>query len=230
MLPLRDINPTRRFPIVTLTLIGINVTVFVFELLLDTVGVLDTFIRAFSVVPYELTHAVDLPPTIPLPVQMTIFTSMFMHGGFFHLAGNMLYLWIFGNNVEDNMGHGRFLIFYLVCGIAAALAQTAVSPNSRVPLLGASGAIAGVLGAYLLMFPNAQVETLLFFGWFIRIVRLPAVFVLSWWIVIQFFQGLLSLGVPAASSGVAWFAHIGGFVAGVILVPFFRRREPRWWV
>lgn len=230
MLPLRDINPTRRFPIVTLTLIGINVAVFVFELLLDSVGLLDTFILAFSVIPYELTHGVDLPPTIPLPVQLTIFTSMFMHGGFFHLAGNMLYLWIFGNNVEDNMGHGRFLVFYLLCGVAAALAQTAVSLNSRVPLLGASGAIAGVLGAYLLMFPNAQVETLLFFGWFVRIVRLPAVFVLSWWIVIQFFQGLLSLGVPAASGGVAWFAHIGGFVAGVILVPFFRRREPRWWV
>ncbi len=229
MIPLRDINPTRRFPIATLTLIGINVAVFVFELMLDSVGVLDRFILAFSVVPYELTHGVDLPPTIPIPVQLTIFTSMFMHGGFFHLAGNMLYLWIFGNNVEDNMGHGRFLVFYLLCGIAAALAQTAVSMNSRVPLLGASGAIAGVLGAYLLMFPNAQVETLLFFGWFIRIVRLPAVLVLSWWIVIQFFQGLLSLGIPAAG-GVAWFAHIGGFIAGVILVPFFRRREREWWM
>ena len=229
MLPLRDINPTRRFPVVTLTLIGINVVVFLFELLLETVGALDIFVMAFSVIPFEITHGVDLPPTIPLPVQLTVFTSMFMHGGFFHIFGNMLYLWIFGNNVEDNMGHGRFLVFYLLCGLAAAMAQIAVSPNSRVPLLGASGAIAGVLAAYLVMFPRAQVEVLVF-GWFIHIIRLPATFVLSWWIVIQLFQGLLSLGLPTAGGGVAWFAHIGGFVAGLVLVPFFRRREPTWWI
>ncbi len=228
MLPLRDINPTRSFPVVTLVLIGVNVVVFLFELMLDTVGALDLFVRAFSVIPYEITHGVDLPPRIPMPVYLTVLTSMFMHGGFFHIFGNMLYLWIFGNNVEDNMGHGRFLVFYLLSGVAAALAQIAVSPDSRIPLLGASGAVAGVLGAYLVMFPRAQIEVLIF-GWFIHIVRLPATLVLSFWIVIQLFQGVLSLGLPTLG-GVAWFAHIGGFLTGLILVPFFRRREPRWWV
>jgi membrane associated rhomboid family serine protease len=228
MLPIRDINPTRSFPVVTLAIIGANIVVFLFELMLDTVGALELFVRAFSVIPYEITHGVDLPPRIPAPVYLTVFTSMFMHGGFFHIFGNMLYLWIFGNNVEDNMGHGRFLVFYLICGVAAALAQIAMSPNSQIPLLGASGAVAGVLGAYLVMFPRAQVEVLVF-GWFIHIVRLPATLVLSFWIVIQLFQGVLSLGLPTLG-GVAWFAHIGGFLTGLILVPFFRRREPRWWV
>lgn len=229
MIPLRDINPTRRFPIVTLTIIGLNAAVFLVELFFESVGQLDQFFLSYAVIPYELTRGVDLPPPSLHPAFLTIFTSMFMHGGFLHIAGNMLYLWIFGNNIEDNMGPFRFLVFYLLSGVIATVAQVAVNPTSRIPNIGASGAIAGVLGAYLVMHPRAQVETLLFMGYFIRIVRLPAVLVLGFWILIQAFQGALSLGVPQ-TGGVAWFAHIGGFVAGLVLVNLFRRRpHPTWY-
>ena len=226
MLPLRDINPTYRFPIVTVTLIGVNVAVFILELMFSAQGQLELFIGRYAIIPYELTRGVDLPPPSLRPAFLTIFTAMFLHGGFLHIAGNMLYLWIFGNNVEDNMGHLRFLIFYLLCGVAASVAQIAVNPASDVPNIGASGAIAGVLGAYIIMHPRAQVETLLFLGYFIRVVRIPALIVLGYWILIQLLQGLLSLGLPA-SGGVAWFAHIGGFFAGVILVHIFRRPQPQ---
>lgn len=224
MMPLRDINPTHRFPFVTVTLIGLNVAVYLIELLFQTTGQLNQFIATYAIIPYELTQGVDLPPPSLRPAFLTIFTSMFMHGGLLHIFGNMLYLWIFGNNIEDNMGHIRFSIFYLICGIAASIAQVAVNPTSQVPNIGASGAIAGVLAAYLVMHPRAQVETLLFLGYFIRIIRLPAIIVLSFWIVIQLFQGVLSLGMPQ-TGGVAWFAHIGGFIAGLVLVNIFRRRR-----
>ncbi|MBS1252785.1 MAG: Rhomboid protease GluP [Anaerolineales bacterium] len=220
MMPIRDINPTYRSPFVTVALIGLNTAVYLVQLLFQTTGQLDQFLYRFAVIPYELTHGVDLA------AFLSVFTAMFMHGGLFHLFGNMLYLWIFGNNIEDAMGHIRFLVFYLLCGIAATGAQVAVNPTSRIPNVGASGAIAGVLGAYLLMHPRAKVETLLWLGYFIRIVRLPAVVVLSFWIVIQFFQGVVSLGMPQMG-GVAWFAHIGGFVAGLVLVNIFRQRRPR---
>jgi membrane associated rhomboid family serine protease len=157
---------------------------------------------------------------LPSPV-VTIFTSMFMHGGLFHIAGNMLYLWIFGNNVEDTLGHGRYLIFYLACGVAAAMAQTAVGPGSPIPMVGASGAVSGVLGAYLLLFPHAHVTTLIILGFFFRLVQIPAVIVLGFWIVLQVLNGLGSFG---ASGGVAFFAHIGGFVAGLGLLFVLRRR------
>jgi membrane associated rhomboid family serine protease len=226
MIPLRDINPTRRFPIVTVVIIGLNVAMFLVELLFEASGQLDQFIYAYALIPVELTQGVDLPPSSLRPAFLTIFTSMFMHGGFLHIIGNMLFLWIFGNNVEDNMGPARFLVFYLACGIAASLAQVVVHPSSDVPNVGASGAIAGVLGAYLMMYPQAQVETLLFLGYFIRVVRLPAVIVLGFWIVIQVLQGLLSLGMMQ-TGGVAWFAHVGGFIAGLVLVNLFRRRQPQ---
>lgn len=226
MMPLRDINPTYRFPVVTVVIIGLNVAVYIVELLYDVTGQLDLFIASYAVIPYELTRGVDLPPPSLQPAFLTIFTAMFMHGGFLHIFGNMLYLWIFGNNVEDNMGHIRFVIFYLACGVTAAMAQVAVDPTARVPTLGASGAIAGVLAAYLVLHPRAQVETLLFLYPFIRIVRLPALIVLGFWIVIQLFQGVLSLGVPQ-TGGVAWFAHLGGFMAGLILVGIFRQRQQR---
>ncbi|RME48951.1 MAG: rhomboid family intramembrane serine protease [Chloroflexi bacterium] len=226
MIPLRDINPTYRFPAVTVTIIGLNVAVYLIELLFQFTGQLDNFFLSYAVIPYELTRGVDLPPPSLHPAFLTIFTAMFMHGGFLHIAGNMLYLWIFGNNVEDDMGHLRFLVFYLICGIAATMAQVLVNPASTVPNIGASGAIAGVLAAYLIMHPRAQVETLLFLGYFIRIIRLPAIIVLGFWIVIQLFQGVLSLGVPQ-SGGVAWFAHIGGFIAGLVLVNVFRQRVRR---
>lgn len=226
MLPIRDINPTVRFPAITLVIIGLNVAVFLAEFMFRAAGLGQQFIATYAVIPIELTQGVDLPPPSLRPAYLTVFTSMFMHGGLVHILGNMLYLWIFGNNVEDEMGHGRFVVFYLLCGIAAVLAQVVMNPSSRTPMIGASGAIAGVLGAYLIMHPRAQVETVLFFL-FIRFVRLPAVFVLGFWFVIQLFQGVASVGMPD-TGGVAWFAHIGGFLAGVLLINLFRRRQPTW--
>jgi membrane associated rhomboid family serine protease len=152
---------------------------------------------------------------------------MFLHGSFFHIAGNMLYLWIFGNNVEDTLGHGRFVLFYLASGVAAAAAQTLVGPQSTVPMVGASGAISGVLGAYFLLFPHASVLTLVIFGFFWRVVRIPALIVLGLWMVVQILNGLGSFG---AGGGVAWFAHIGGFIGGMALLLVFRPRpQARAW-
>ncbi|MFQ5856332.1 MAG: rhomboid family intramembrane serine protease [Anaerolineae bacterium] len=226
MMPLRDINPTNRFPLITLIIIGLNIAAYVLELSFQATGQLNLLVASYAVIPYELTQGVDLPPPSLQPAFLTVFTAMFMHGGFLHIFGNMLYLWIFGNNIEDNMGPVRFLVFYLACGVAATYAQVAVDPISRIPNIGASGAIAGVLGAYLVMHPRAQVETLLFLGYLIRVVRLPAVLVLGFWIVIQLLQGVLSLGMTQ-TGGVAWFAHIGGFIAGLVLVNIFRQRQ-RW--
>jgi membrane associated rhomboid family serine protease len=226
LIPLRDINPTLRFPILTVVLIAINVVVFIIELILFASGVLPQTVYTMGVIPFDVTHHFG-----PL-VIINFFTSMFMHGGLVHIIGNMLYLWIFGNNVEDVMGRGRFIIFYLLCGLVASGAQVLANPNSPIPSIGASGAIAGVLGAYILLFPRAQVETLLIMGYFVRLVRVPALIVLSFWFVIQLFSGLLSFGM-SQMGGVAWFAHIGGFVAGLLLIkPFTWGRRPRdaWWL
>jgi rhomboid family protein len=179
-------------------------------------------VREFGLVPCRLTGACPVAGDLPSPV-FTIFSSMFLHGGFFHIAGNMLYLWIFGNNVEDALGHVRFLFFYLASGVAAAAAQTLAGPDSQVPMIGASGAISGVLGAYLILFPHANVYTLVIFGFFWRIVRIPAMIVLGFWLVVQILNVLGSLG---AGGGVAWSAHIGGFVAGMILLFIIRPRRP----
>lgn len=225
MIPLRDINPTRTFPVVTVLIIAANVLVFLYELILPSNQALTRFVSSVGVVPYEIVHGVDLPPPSLQPIYLTLFTAMFLHAGPIHIIGNMLYLWIFGNNVEDAMGALRFFVFYLLCGLGASAAQIAVGPNSRIPNIGASGAIAGVLGAYILLFPRARVDTLLILGYIIRIIRLPAILVLGFWIVIQLFSGVASLGMPQAG-GVAWFAHIGGFAAGALLVNVFRRR--RW--
>ena len=180
----------------------------------------------FGLVPCRLTGACHMAADLPSPL-FTIFSSMFLHGGFFHIAGNMLYLWIFGNNVEDTLGHGRFTLFYLASGAAAAATQTIVGPDSHVPMIGASGAISGVLGAYFLLFPHASVLTLIIFGFFWRIVRIPALLVLGFWMVVQILNGLGSFG---AGGGVAWFAHIGGFFAGMGLILLFkpRPRTPSW--
>lgn len=223
MLPIRDFIPTWRFPVVTVAFIAINVAVFAFELALLASGVLPQTVYAMGVIPFEVTH--NFGPA----VAISFFTSMFMHGGFIHIAGNMLYLWIFGNNVEDIMGRGRFVVFYLLCGLVASAAQVLAAPNSAIPSIGASGAIAGVLGAYLVLFPRAQVETLLTLGYFIRLTRVPALLVLGFWFVIQLFSGLAAFGV-AQMGGVAWFAHIGGFVAGLLLVKPFTWGRKRPWV
>lgn len=219
MIPLRDINPRRRFPLVTVGIILLNILVFLYELMLPTTRALDSLVYAWGLIPYRLMQ-------LDVAAILTVFTSMFLHSGFMHLAGNMLYLWIFGDNVESAMGTLRFMVFYLLCGIGAALGQVLVDPRSRIPMVGASGAISGILGAYLFLYPHAEVETLILFGYFARLVRLPALVVLGMWIVTQLLSGVLALGMQA-TGGVAWFAHIGGFFAGVLLVGLFRRK--RWW-
>ncbi len=182
----------------------------------------------FGAIPCRLSGSCTVADEFPHPA-ITIFTAMFLHGGLFHVGGNMLYLWIFGNNVEDTLGHGRFLLFYLASGVAAAFAQTLVHPDSAVPMIGASGAVSGVLGAYLFLFPYARVHVLLIFGFFIRPVHVPAIIVLGFWIVVQFLNGLITVSASAhgrvEAGGIAWFAHIGGFLAGIVLLFLMRSRR-----
>jgi membrane associated rhomboid family serine protease len=223
VLPLRDFIPTRRFPALTVGIIVVNIIAFAYELLAETGGMLEQTFYAMGVVPFEVTH--NFGPA----VAFSFITSMFLHGGFMHIAGNMLYLWIFGNNVEDSMGRARFLVFYLLVGSIASAAQVFASPSSRLPTIGASGAIAGVLGAYIVLFPRARIQTLIFLGYFARMAHLPALLVLGFWFVLQLFDGLMSFG-GTQMGGVAWFAHVGGFVAGLLLVRLFTlgRRRDRW--
>ena len=231
MLPFRDYNPTRSFPVVTISLIVLNTLVFLYMLSLQSQGdeVLQHFVARSAVVPHQFLlffHGEPTAKNVIHPVYLTIFTAMFLHGGFTHLAGNMLYLWIFGNNVEDIMGSVRYLIFYLVCGVLATVAYLITAGDSTVPALGASGAIAGVLGAYLVRFPRAQVDTCLFIIIFWTVVRLPAFIVLAGWFILQFFEGVLSLQTGVKNQGgVAFWAHIGGFIAGMVLVFFFQKRD-----
>ena len=235
MIPLKDDVPSRSFPIVTLVLIALNVAAYVYQLSLgisvDPTGraAADAFVFEFGATPCRLTATCDRGD-FPSP-YVTVFTSMFLHGSPLHVGGNMLYLWIFGDNVEDMLGHGRFLVFYLLSGVAAAVAQTITSPTSTIPMIGASGAVSGVLGAYLLLFPYATILTLMIFGFFVRSVHIPAVIVLGFWIVLQLINGWLTVSASAMgrgeSGGVAWFAHIGGFLAGMLLLLLFRPRTSR---
>jgi membrane associated rhomboid family serine protease len=225
MIPLKDDNPTRSFPFVTIVLIVINCLLFIIELMQGERII--SFINSYGCIPYEITVGDDIEPFIFFPVRLTILTSMFLHGGWMHLIGNMLYLWIFGNNIEDRVGHFRFIFFYIITGIVATLAQILVSPYSRIPQIGASGAISGVLGAYLLLFPKAKVLTLVPIVYFIRIIRIPAFIVLGFWIVLQIINGFVSYS-NTAQGGIAFFAHIGGFIAGLGLIKLFligRKRE-----
>lgn len=225
MIPLRDDTPSASRPLVTYLLILVNVLVFLYMVRLGSAAAVERLIFAWGAVPGEVTGRAGGQPLLAYP---TLVTSMFMHGGWAHLLGNMLYLWIFGDNVEDLMGHGGFLLFYLLAGVIAVGAHIASSPASRVPLVGASGAIAGVLGAYLVLFPRARIVSLIPFGFFLRVVAVPAIFFLPVWFLLQFIQGLATLGGETA--GVAWWAHIGGFVAGVALVRLFvrARRSAPW--
>jgi membrane associated rhomboid family serine protease len=217
MFPISDDNPRILTPVVTWTIIGVCTAVFLWQLSLGPNSELAYF--GYGMIPARLFGEVDLPEQIAtVPAWTTLLTSMFMHGGWLHLGGNMLYLWIFGDNVEDSMGHGRFAAFYILCGVAAALTQAFVDPNSTAPMIGASGAIAGVLGAYILLHPQATVRTLIFF---VTIVRIPAVYVLGLWFVVQLWSAATT---PADEPGVAFWAHVGGFVAGMVLVFPFRRR------
>ncbi len=235
MLPLFDRNPTRKVPLITLGLIAVNAIIFIYMLFLSSMQY-DIFIYRFSAVPWEIVHAGQLPAyalqqlfAFPLqnvpskPVYLSLITSVFLHEGWLHILGNMLFLWIFGNNVEDVMGHLGFIAFYLACGVFGVLAHVAVYPNSLNPLLGASGAISGVLGAYLLLYPRAWVWTWVL----IVIVPIPAYVVIGFWIMLQIFQGVTSVG--SGMVGTAFFAHLGGIAIGMIITgifyPVLRRRR-----
>ncbi|WP_071674169.1 rhomboid family intramembrane serine protease [Nioella nitratireducens] len=221
MFPLRDHNPSERTPFVTWALIAVNVVVFLSYF--PSIGGSDRLLMAFysdwALVPAEVSHGIEM---------RTIVTSMFLHGGWMHIIGNMLFLWIFGDNLEDQLGHVGFLLFYLVCGVAAAMGQVLADPTSTVPMVGASGAIAGVMGGYLLMFPKARVDLLFILFVFIRVVTVPAWLMLGLWFGMQLANGASSVG---AGGGVAYWAHIGGFVAGVILIlpAWLRRGGPAFW-
>lgn len=225
MLPLSDHNPRRTFPVVNVLLIIANVLMFFWEISLGYD--IEPVLGRVAFIPARFWYTPSLLPSV-----MSMLISMFLHGGWMHLGGNMLYLWIFGDNIEDRLGHARYFIFYLACGFAATLAHAVMNPNSRVPSIGASGAIAGVLGAYLLLFPRARITTLIPFFIFITIREIPAIIVLGLWFVLQLFVGVQSFGIAPTeeAGGVAYFAHIGGFVAGMALIALmggFRRRAPR---
>jgi membrane associated rhomboid family serine protease len=205
---------------VTLLLVLANSMVFLYELTLGQSGG-ELFVSSYALIPARLFSGTGLKDG-SLPVAATIFTSMFLHGGVLHIAGNMLYLWIFGNNVEDDTGRLRFILFYLLCGAVAALTHALVNRTSIIPMIGASGAVSGVLGAYLLLYPRARVVTLVFFGFYIRTMEIPAIIVLGSWFVIQF---LSALSASSSGGGIAWYAHVGGFVAGLVLIGLFKRSD-----
>ena len=220
MIPLRDVIPSRTTPYVTFTLIALNTLVFIYQLSIG--AAIEDFILYFGLIPAAFSW-------------VAVMTSMFLHGGLLHFGGNMLYLWIFGDNVEDRMGHGRFLVFYLLCGTAAALAQTISSPDSVLPMVGASGAIAGVMGAYFVLYPRSRIVTLLPLFVFIQIVEVPAIFFLGIWFVMQLLSGVGSMATATGGEpggGIAFWAHAAGFIAGMSGVLVFRRPERQrveWW-
>ena len=222
MIPLHDDNPTDITPVVTYVVIGLCILAFLWQLSLGQSGG-ERAVFSLGLIPAVLFHQATLPDEMVIvPPATTLLTSMFLHGGFMHLAGNMLYLWIFGNNVEDSMGHGRFITFYLLCGVAAGLAQALMNPGSEIPMIGASGAISGVLGAYLLLYPHARVLVIVPLGLFSTLMRLRAIWVLGFWFVMQL---LLSGFSGSHQGGVAFFAHIGGFIAGMALIPLFKHAD-----
>ena len=213
MLPLYDENPTRNFPVLTVCLMSSNILIYLWSLSVQPAE-MNMVYYEFGMIPYELKQS-------PMRGYPTIFSSMFLHGGFWHLAGNMLYLWIFGNNIEDVLGKFRFILFYLVCGAIAAFCHAATNVDSGIPMIGASGAIAGILGAYMILYPNAKVRTLVFLGFFITIIRIPAAVLLLIWKGLQIYS---SLSMQADGGGVAWLAHICSFIAWMVLILPFKNR------
>lgn len=222
MFPIKDAQPSYSRPFVTMLFIAANVLVFLYQ---------------FSLESFALNHFIETWALIPANFEVTkVFTSMFMHGGWMHLLGNMWFLWVFGDNVEDSLGHGKYLLFYLLCGAAAALGQMALNPGSTIPMVGASGAIAGVMGGYIVRFPHSRILTLVFIFFFVTFIQVPASIMLAYWFFIQLLSGLGSIAATQATTGgVAWFAHVGGFVAGVALIKlmgarqrYSRRRDVYW--
>jgi membrane associated rhomboid family serine protease len=225
LIPIKDINPTERFAVVTACIIAVNVAAFIFELSIGAES-REAFITALAFIPQRLFAPGTKAVPGALPALATMFTSMFVHGGFLHIGGNMLYLWIFGNNIEDSMGRMRFIFFYFLCGFIAAYSHALLNASSTVPMIGASGAISGVLGAYLVLYPRTRVLTLVVFGFYVRTVQLPAMFVLGFWFVLQFFSAIIS---SSGGGGIAWYAHIGGFAAGIALIGLFKRSTVPFW-
>jgi membrane associated rhomboid family serine protease len=221
VLPIRDeYRKLGLFPWVTIILIGVNVLAFLYEILQGSN--LEGFFNTFAVVPYEFSTGQDAPPLNPFGFYSTLLTSMFLHGSLAHLLFNMLYLWIFGDNVEDAMGHWRFLVFYLLCGLCGTAAHIYFNPASQIPSLGASGAISGVLGSYLQLFPGHRIQVLALY----TVLELPALLVIGFWLLTQVFSGIISLGtLDPHAAGIAYMAHIGGFVAGWLLTPAFAQRK-----
>jgi len=211
MIPLRDNIPSSTYPYVTVALLSVNIAVFLYQITLGLDGV-ELFIYKTAAIPLEITSRTDIGPSSLVPLPYTLLTAMFVHGGLIHIVGNMLFLWIFGDNVEDRFGHVLFLLFYLASGVAASMGHILLDPESTMPMVGASGAIAGVLGAYFLLFPRAQVNTLVILPLFISMARVPAILFLGFWFLFQ----IINSGVSSTEGGVAWFAHIGGFVAGIL--------------
>lgn len=225
MIPIRDRNPSGTFPFVTAGIILINALIFFIELSLGTQ--LDSFLFQFGVVPVKVVYSADIPDSTFVNTYFPFLSYMFLHGGFIHLIGNMWYLWIFGDNIEDSLGRVKFVLFYLLCGIGSALVHVYFNSQSGVPCVGASGAISGVLGAYMVTFPKARVLVLipLFIIW--EFIELPAVVVLGFWFLIQFFSGTAAIS-SAHGGGVAWWAHIGGFVLGIIFIKIFSKSRYRY--
>jgi membrane associated rhomboid family serine protease len=212
MIPLRDVIPSRTTPYITITIIGLNAVAWLFEISLPH-DALNEFLTIYGVVPAYFTWP-------------TLVTSMFLHGGWMHVIGNMWYLWIFGDNVEDRVGHGRFIVFYLLCGIASALGQVAVDPGSTLPTIGASGAIAGVMGAYFVLYPRSRVLTLIPWIFLMQIIEVPAIVLLGFWFLMQLFNaGAIAMTTSSRGGGVAFAAHVIGFVAGAGGVFVFRKRQ-----
>ncbi|MBN2104740.1 rhomboid family intramembrane serine protease [bacterium] len=226
LIPIRDENQKRIFPFITILILVVNVGLFIIQIMQGEQA--QALLYRFGAIPWEIVHFQELPDLkwefqSPIPNILTLFTSMFLHGGLLHLIGNMLFLWIFADNVEALTGHTRFIGFYLLCGVVAALSHIAFSPDSKIPMVGASGAISGVLGAYFLRFPRARVHLLFFFIFIVRVFKVPAPVMLGVWFLMQLLSGLGSRG--ETGSGVAWFAHIGGFIAGMVLILFFEKRR-----
>lgn len=236
MFPYRDENPTNLTPYVTIGIIALTSIIWLVFQGAGSQPALARSICLYGAVSAELLGSVSKEMTIPLgpglgcvldgnPSWHTVLTSVFLHGGWFHLIGNMWFLWVFGNNIEDSMGHARFVGFYLLCGILAAATQIAVQPGSAVPMVGASGAISGIMGAYLLLYPKVRVHTLVFLGFFVTTWALPAYVILVYWALLQLLGGLPTLAGAGQSGGVAFFAHFGGFIVGLAAIKLFTKRE-----
>ena len=223
MIPYKDDTPINIIPFSTILIIGLNILVFIMQLMSGEDS--RDIVYSYGAIPHNI---VSFQSNQPIPPALTIFTSMFMHGGLFHLVWNMLYFWIFGNNIEERLGHVRFIVFYLFCGVVAAFSHALLSPGSTVPMIGASGAIAGMLGAYILLFPMAKIHTIVFLGFYITVIKIPALIVIGFWAIIQVVSGIISQG-NAGQGGIAFFAHVGGFVAGLVTIKLWQpRRSSKW--